>query len=173
MDRGSLEQLLDRGLSLAEIGRRFDRHEATVAYWVKKYGLAAANHDKHAAKGPLNREDLVHLIDGGASIAQIASDVGRSTRSVRHWMMKYGLKTHGQQRRLGPDSTRQAKAAGRATVTRGCRRHGRTAFLIEGRGYYRCKRCRLEAVSRRRRKVKQILVHEAGGRCVLCGYDRC
>lgn len=45
--------------------------------------------------------------------------------------------------------------------------------MIEGRGYYRCKRCRLEAVSRRRRKVKQMLVSEAGGRCVLCGYDRC
>jgi hypothetical protein len=27
-------------------------------------------------------------------------------------------------------------------------------------------------VSRRRRKVKAILVTEAGGSCVLCGYDR-
>jgi hypothetical protein len=26
---------------------------------------------------------------------------------------------------------------------------------------------------RRRRKVKQTLVSEAGGRCRLCGYDRC
>jgi hypothetical protein len=26
---------------------------------------------------------------------------------------------------------------------------------------------------RRRRTVKQILVEEAGGRCKLCGYDRC
>jgi hypothetical protein len=28
-------------------------------------------------------------------------------------------------------------------------------------------------VSRRRRKVKAILVAEAGGRCALCGYGRC
>jgi hypothetical protein len=28
-------------------------------------------------------------------------------------------------------------------------------------------------VTRRRRKVKQILVDEAGGGCRLCGYDRC
>ena len=27
-------------------------------------------------------------------------------------------------------------------------------------------------MSKRRRKVKRILVAEAGGRCVLCGYDR-
>jgi hypothetical protein len=26
---------------------------------------------------------------------------------------------------------------------------------------------------RRRRKVKRILVDEAGGACMLCGYDRC
>jgi len=29
-----------------------------------------------------------------------------------------------------------------------------------------------EAVTRRKQKVKRILVDEAGGRCVLCGYDR-
>ena len=33
--------------------------------------------------------------------------------------------------------------------------------------------CRAEAVVRRRRKVKEILVVDAGGACVLCGYDRC
>ena len=40
------------------------------------------------------------------------------------------------------------------------------------RGRYRCKRCRVEAVNARRRRVKQILVEEAGGACQLCGYER-
>src|SRR4051812_12513826 len=40
MDRASLESFLERGLSLAEIGRRVGRHESTVGYWVRKYGLA-------------------------------------------------------------------------------------------------------------------------------------
>ncbi|MCA0187800.1 MAG: HNH endonuclease [Proteobacteria bacterium] len=31
----------------------------------------------------------------------------------------------------------------------------------------------VEAVSRRRKKVKQMAVNELGGACVLCGYDRC
>jgi hypothetical protein len=53
-----------------------------------------------------------------------------------------------------------------------CKRHGETEFRLEGRGYYRCKRCRSEAVSRRRQKVKAILVAEAGGKCAICGYDR-
>lgn len=60
----------------------------------------------------------------------------------------------------------------RAVVMR-CPTHGNTDFIMEGRGYYRCKRCRSESVTARRRRVKAILVAEAGGRCTLCGYDRC
>lgn len=172
MDRTSLEQLLSQGLSLAEIGKRFGRHEATVAYWVKKHGLQAVNHEKHLARGGVAREDLEQLIERGMSIAQIAKTLARSKGTVRHWLRQYALKTQAQ-RWIGDESTRAMKQAGKATVMRECRKHGITAFWLEGRGYYRCKRCRLERVSRRRRKVKRILVDEAGGRCALCGYDRC
>jgi len=34
-------------------------------------------------------------------------------------------------------------------------------------------RCVGEAVTRRKQRVRRILVNEAGGRCALCGYDRC
>jgi hypothetical protein len=51
-----------------------------------------------------------------------------------------------------------------------CARHGATDFVVDGRGYYRCRRCRAESVSRRRRKLKAILVAEAGGACAECGY---
>jgi hypothetical protein len=40
-------------------------------------------------------------------------------------------------------------------------------------GSWRCIPCRSEAVTDRRRRVKAILVAEAGGACVVCGYDRC
>src|SRR4029077_1988707 len=53
-----------------------------------------------------------------------------------------------------------------------CARHGETQFLLEGRGYYRCKRCRSERVAQRRRRLEEILAAEAGGRCRICGYDR-
>jgi hypothetical protein len=43
---------------------------------------------------------------------------------------------------------------------------------MEGRGSYRCLACRRERVAERRRKVKEILVSEAGGSCRLCGYSR-
>jgi hypothetical protein len=45
-----------------------------------------------------------------------------------------------------------------------------TAFAIVGSEQrLRCKRCRSEAVAKRRKRVKQILVEESGGRCALCG----
>ena len=39
--------------------------------------------------------------------------------------------------------------------------------------YWRCRRCDGEAVTRRKQKVRRILIEEAGGRCAVCGYDRC
>jgi len=53
-----------------------------------------------------------------------------------------------------------------------CATHGATEFWIEGRGAYRCLKCRSERVAERRRRVKETLVAEAGGACVLCGYNR-
>ena len=171
MDRESLRVLLAQGLSVEKIARRFGRHPSTVSYWMEKHGLEAANRDRHSPKGGLERERLAELVAAGASIAQIAADVGRSKGTVRHWLRRYGLKTEHQRRRPREQAT-AAKRAGLLEVTMVCAHHGETLFFLEGRGYYRCKRCRSEAVARRRRRLKGILVAEAGGRCCICGYDR-
>ncbi|HWY90807.1 MAG TPA: helix-turn-helix domain-containing protein [Solirubrobacteraceae bacterium] len=172
MDRTSLEQLLGQGLSLAEIGRRFDLHESTVGYWVEKHGLRAVNRDKYAARGGLERKELEPMVEQGATIAEIAEAIGRSKATVRHWLIRYGLKTHGGRGRRSAREAKAAKEAGLATVTMHCMHHGETEFWLTGRGYYRCKLCRSAAVARRRRKVKGILVEEAGGCCCICGYGR-
>lgn len=57
-----------------------------------------------------------------------------------------------------------------------CRRHGPGPHRWFGRGgdrRLRCRRCMREAVTRRHREIRSILVAEAGGRCAVCGYDRC
>lgn len=133
MDRASLEQFLGDGLSLAEIGQRVGRHEATVGYWIKKYGLEAANQGKHEAKGGLLREDLTRLVDAGMSIAQIADAVGRSKATVRHWLARYGLKTHGALGRRVRVQALAAKQAGLEVTVLECRHHGSTAFVLDQR----------------------------------------
>jgi hypothetical protein len=42
-----------------------------------------------------------------------------------------------------------------------------------GYARWRCRRCIGEAVTRRKQRVRRILIAEAGGRCAVCGYDRC
>jgi transposase len=169
MDRDSLQLLLDQGLSLDEIGRRFGRDASTVGYWVKKHGLKAVNADKHASRGGLGRDELETLIREGLSVSELAARTGFSATAVKYWLAKYGLKTtRGGRRSDGV----QAKREGRATAVMECARHGLTDFWLEGRGAYRCLKCRSERVAERRRRVKEILVAEAGGACALCGYDR-
>ena len=90
--------------------------------------------------------------------------------SVTYWIEKYELPR--------PTEVRQRANAERLQTgdTRGmrlCRWHGEAEFVMDARGSWRCRLCRQEAVSKRRRKVKRILVDEAGGACRLCGYDRC
>lgn len=67
---------------------------------------------------------------------------------------------------------RAAREAGRTSVQLECPKHGPGEFVILNPTGVRCKRCRSEAVVRRRRLVKRILVEEAGGACRICGYDR-
>lgn len=172
MDRDALQEMLGEGLSLAEIGRRVGRHEATVSYWLDKYGLKANNRGRHAARGGIEREALEASVAAGKSIAEIAAEVGRSRATVRHWLMRYDLKTDRTVGRSRRAQLRGAIASGAEVATLNCRRHGETAFVLDGSGSFRCRRCRAEAVSNRRRRVKQLLVAEAGGACQICGYSR-
>ena len=60
-------------------------------------------------------------------------------------------------------------------VRRVCAVHGEQRhYAMSDRGVLRnrCRRCVGEAVTRRHRKLKQLLVEEAGGSCAVCGYDR-
>jgi Homeodomain-like domain len=179
MDRNQLKAWLDAGLSLPEIGALTNRDPSTVGYWVKKHGLVANGRDKFAPRGGLTRDQLVPLVEGGYSQTEIAQALDRSIATVRHWLRAYDLKTRsGRGGRRSTALRRRVDSAvrqGLREVRAECKRHGETEFAIldpAGRRI-RCKLCRAEAVARRRRRVKEILVGEAGGRCVICGYRRC
>ena len=172
MDKESLRLLLAQGVSVEKIAERFARHPSTVAYWMKKHGLQAPNREKHAAKGGIDRDVLEAYVKAGMTIAELAEAVGQSRTAVRYWLGRYGLKTQRARRADAREQTRIAREEGQNTITRDCRHHGSTTFVIDTTGRYRCRRCRSEAVSRRRRHVKRILVAEAGGCCRLCGYAR-
>jgi transposase-like protein len=165
MERGFLEGCLAQKLSLDAIGELAGKHPSTVSYWLKKHGLQANGAQRHTPRGRIERAALEALLDEGKTLAEIAQRLDRSVATVRHWMARYGLKAVRRKRSRGKGHP--------VKVEKLCRRHGRVQFTLEGRGYYRCTRCRVEAASRRRQIVKRKLVEEAGGRCSICGYSRC
>jgi transposase len=163
MDRVWLAQQLGAGRSIEAIARAVDRDPSTVAYWVAKNNLASTHAAKHAARGGITREQLEPLVTAGLSVRAIGERLGVSYATVRHWLRKHGLKTR---------RTVEARKSDARTIERECPVHGLTTFGRRRDGYFRCLACRAEAVVKRRRAVKRILVEEAGGACQLCGYDR-
>lgn len=166
MERDFLEARLTKGLSLEEIGRETGLHASTVAYWAKKYCLTSAGAERFARRGAPDREALEQLIIQGATLQEIADRVDRSIATVRYWLAKWGIDRSQTRKRVDAEALPPV-------IERHCWRHGLTRFGLEGRGYYRCLACRQERVSEWRRRVKRILVDEAGGACQLCGYQRC
>lgn len=173
MDRGMLDRYLEQGLSLSQIGVLVNRDPSTVGYWVKKHGLVANGKTAHAPRGGIDEEVLEIMCEDGGTLDEIAQQFDRSMSTVRYWLTRYGLQTAGGRTSAERQDLEQAVREGRRTVVLRCRHHGETDFgLVGSERRPRCKRCRAEAVARRRREVKRILVEEAGGRCVLCGYDK-
>jgi hypothetical protein len=168
MEKRFLEDCLAKGISLIEIGEIAGKPPGTVGYWVKKYGLVANGRERYAPRGAITRASLEELIKVDATLRQMADALDRSVRTVCYWLERYGLERR-------PHTRRRVKAGPGAPkrMDDECKHHGRTEFILEGRGYYRCLKCRANAVAKRRRKVKQILVDEAGGECAICGYSRC
>ena len=57
-------------------------------------------------------------------------------------------------------------------ILKECKKHGLTEFVLRKNGWYRCKKCAVEAVQKRREKIKNALIEYKGGECQICGYKR-
>jgi transposase-like protein len=167
MERADLHGYLARGLSFEAIARLTGRDPSTIAYWARKHGQESPFAERHAARGPLPRNRLEALIEEGLTVREIAAEVERSPTTVRHWMRTYRLES---QRARKPHTIVGISENG--TIVAECPVHGATEHAIRGSGHLRCLQCRMDAVACRRRKVKEILVAEAGRCCAICGYDR-
>lgn len=164
MDREWLAAQLEAGRSLESIAREVGRAPSTVAYWANKHGLTSNHAERHASRGGIARSELEALVDAGLSIRDIAALRGVSAATVRHWLRRHALRT-----RLAAPRGDDGKAS---SVVWQCRVHGWTRFHRISDGRIRCAACNKDAVVRRRRRVKALLVAENGGCCVLCGFDR-
>jgi DNA-binding CsgD family transcriptional regulator len=171
MTKEKLEGFLAEGLSLEQIGKRVGRTPSTISYHLKKHGLVPANQGQHASRGGLPELKLRELAASGISVRQMARELGRSPSTVRYWLDRFGIKVHGI--RGNRAKALAARTRGEKSIVLRCRHHGETDFYVAPDGTYHCKVCRTERVAQWRRNAKERLINAAGGRCVLCGYNRC
>jgi hypothetical protein len=121
------------------------------------FGFSIRTAVQHA---DVDRGDLERMTAAGMTIRQIAAETGKGYSTVRYWLQRHGFRT---------SPTGRGQALNHAEGI--CRRHGQVPFARDSHGS-RCTKCRSEQMAARRRRVKQMLVEDAGGRCRLCGYDR-
>lgn len=58
-------------------------------------------------------------------------------------------------------------------IERECKHHGIVRHILEGRGAYRCTKCRSNSVQKRRDLIKKMAVDYKGGKCERCDYNKC
>jgi transposase len=167
VEKALLEDCLAQGMSLDSIGERVGKHPSTVSYWLKKYGLEASNAARHAPKGTVDAERLRTMVEEGASIRTMADELAVGYSTIRYWLKRLDLETERSIRRREGEV---ARAAGLKKAYLRCPAHGHTAFFQRPDGGFRCVKCSITAVSKRRREVKRQLVEEAGGECLICGF---
>ena len=165
MDREWLARKLEAGASYGAIARELGCSPSKVSYWASKHGLTSSHAPRYAGRGGIERSPLVQLISDGLSVRAIADRLDCSPTRVRYRIARHELAT------LAAEARAKRLAATRDGL-RLCPTHGLTPHVPRASGF-RCRTCAVEQVTARRRRVKQILVDEAGGRCTLCGYDRC
>ena len=57
-------------------------------------------------------------------------------------------------------------------IEKECSKHGKNNHVLDSQGRYRCKKCRVEAVQKRRDLLKIKAVDYKGGKCERCGYSK-
>ncbi len=55
---------------------------------------------------------------------------------------------------------------------RECNKNGLTLH-VWSQNRWRCRKCRVEAVQKRRDKIKELAIEYKGGKCCICGYNKC
>jgi transposase len=169
MTKEQLEGYLAEGLSLEQIGKRVGRDPSTVSHHLAKHGLVPVGHHLNAPNQKVEPDELRRLIAEGATVREAAARFGCGYSTIRYWLKKLGLETR-RMTRLRESQAAMAEGTTRVILT--CPKHGQVEFLRRTDGNYRCSKCRTASVSAWRRQVKRKLIERAGGRCVLCGYDR-
>ena len=164
-----MAERLAGGASIEAIAREVGRDPSTVSYWARKHGLTRRTRRATPRAAAIERELLPRSSAASSRSATWPTSSTAARRTVRHWLRRHASRRPTQDgaaiaRPAAPRRQRELELPLPAS------RHDPPRAPADG---FRCARCRVEHVADKRRASSGKLVREAGGRCELCGYDRC
>lgn len=126
----------------------------------------------------MEKQELEVLVKEGLSTYQIARRVGIGQTSVRYWLRKYKLKTKGLYKRSGSRSVIDVNAD-KICKKCGVLKHSSDFYNVKRNNsilkYSYCISCsKVEHKKNDKRPLYKLeLLKLAGGKCCICGYDKC
>lgn len=119
---------------------------------------------------------LEELINDNLSTREIAERTGKSQTTIRWWLKKHSLKTAINFRNRGGFAGKPKSPRDGRQFLCYCKRCGETdptKFYVTARMWTRCISCHTKANVRRYKRNKKTAVEYKGGKCSICGYDKC
>lgn len=155
---------------------RRDRRRSTLALTVPD--VYAMVEKWHTALSPLLPAKAPKSLRRSASRIQRPnrrSPVSRASPLVIGEFRSHETNVSGRVAQLEEHNTDNVEVAGSSpapSTISVCKIHGEVSHVLAD-GRYRCRPCRVDAVQRRRIKLKLKAVDYLGGKCQRCGYCKC
>lgn len=109
----------------------------------------------------MDKKLLEEFVSKGLSQYKIADIVGCSQTKIKYWLWKHKLKTLNCNAKL-----KKCAICGEADLKKFYKHK-------DGRFRYRCRKCDNSINIDRFKGIKKQAVEYKGGKCVVCGYDKC
>jgi len=113
----------------------------------------------------MEKTSLKLLIEENLSTREIAEKTGKSQTTIRWWLKRHGLKTKIQPKNKGGKPVKRY-------LCKQCGEDDPARFTLNRR-YNRCISCHTKANIKRYKENKRKAVEYKGGKCSVCGYDKC
>lgn len=116
---------------------------------------------------------LESLVNKCLSTREIALETRTSQTNIRYWLKKLGLKTKINPRNLGGTWGKNKKIIEPCCQVCGETNPDNFYFRGSKRNKLKCKKCHNKGQTERFRENKRKVVEYKGGKCSMCGYNKC
>lgn len=111
----------------------------------------------------MDKNKLIEQIDRNLSTWQIAKECNTTQSNVRYWLAKYELQTI-----RSTNKNNEFKLCPKCNISK-----PKSDFYQSTKSSSYCKSCLIKSNSQRQRNTKRLSIEYKGGKCSICGYDKC